>query len=58
MVNLSEIDHAVELFRYFFRVRHQEQGNAFMAADVAEEVDHLLLVCRIDIRRRLIGKEE
>ena len=50
--------HALKLPRHFIGMRHQQHRHILIAAHASQQVDHLLLMRRINIRRRLIRQQQ
>ena len=49
---------ALELPGDFQRVRDHDQRDVFFAARLADQIDDLLLIARVDVGGRLIGQEQ
>ena len=57
-VDFFQLIHALELAGDFERVGDDDQRDVFLAAGVANQIDDLLLVARIDVGGRLVGQEQ
>ena len=55
---MFQVFNALKLLRHLRRVRYQHERHIFLAARVADQIDHLLLMPGVDICRRFIGQEQ
>ena len=55
---MFQVFNALKLLRHFRCVCHQHERHVFFAASLANQIDHLLLMPGIDIRRRFIGQKQ
>ena len=58
LVDLFQPIDPVELAGDFGRVRDHDERDLFLAARLADQIDDLLLVARVDIGRRLVGQKQ
>ena len=57
-IEIGQAVHAIELTGHLRAVGNEDQGYGFLLARLAQEIEYLLLVARIDAGRWLVGQEQ